>query len=238
MKMKLSVSETLGEIFAEYRVNAKQLVPLGFWFLVGPLILQVLGEGNLALTFAFLVVQLSATTIYRGVVVELIRRRREGGDAPGSMELVGSVLPIAAPMFIAATIHSFSIVIGFLLLIVPGVILITIWAVIAPAIVIERTGAIGSFKRSRALVRGNGMPVFGAILVVYVLVGASTLVAYGIIGAAIGGTLVPVVLGAIASAFITPLEGLLVVVLYYRLLAIESVSPAPEPPAELAPAES
>ena len=38
------------------------------------------------------------------------------------------------------------------LLIVPGLILLTIWAVIAPVIVVERSGVIDAFRRSRELV--------------------------------------------------------------------------------------
>ena len=61
--------------------------------------------------------------------------------------------------------------IGFMLLIVPGLILLTIWSVAAPVIVLSaRRWAL---RRSRELVRGNGWPVFGVILILLVLVGAA-----------------------------------------------------------------
>ena len=55
--------------------------------------------------------------------------------------------------------------IGFLLIIVPGLILITIWSVAAPVVVLERPGVFAALGRSRELVRGNGWQVFGVIFV-------------------------------------------------------------------------
>ena len=49
-------------------------------------------------------------------------------------------------------------------MIVPGLILITIWAVVAPSIVVEDKGVFEAFGRSRELVRGNGWKVFVAII--------------------------------------------------------------------------
>ena len=67
----------------------------------------------------------------------------------------------------------------------PGLILLTIWAVIAPAIVVEDKGVFEAFGRSRELVRGDGWQVFGAIMLAFLIVFAVGLVA-SIIGAAIG----------------------------------------------------
>ena len=61
--------------------------------------------------------------------------------------------------------------IGFILIIVPGLILITIWSVAAPVVVLENPGVFAALRRSRELVRGNGWQVFGVILVLYIVVG-------------------------------------------------------------------
>ena len=56
----------------------------------------------------------------------------------------------------AGILAGIAIGIGLLfLLFAPGLFLLTIWAVLAPVIVIERVGAIESFGRSRGLVRGE-----------------------------------------------------------------------------------
>ena len=59
------------------------------------------------------------------------------------------------------------ILVGFILLIVPGLFLLTIWAVVAPVTVLERPGIFAAFGRSRELVRGHGWTVFGALVLVF-----------------------------------------------------------------------
>jgi len=236
VNVKLSVRETLGEISAEYRAHARQLVPLGFWFVLGPILAQELGGDGVGISLAIYVFQLTVATLFRGVVVELLRSEREEDAAPGSAELVWSVLPVALPLTVVGLLSAIGLVVGFVLLVVPGVILMTIWAVVAPAVVIERAGVIGSFKRSAALVRGNGVPVFAVVLVVTLLLTLSGVLFYGLITAAIAGTLVPAVLAALAASILFPLEGLAVAVLYYRLLEIERSAPAEPADPEAVPA--
>ena len=57
------------------------------------------------------------------------------------------------------------IVLGTILLIVPGFILFTMWSVALPAAIVERTGVLRALARSRDLTRGRRWRVFGAILV-------------------------------------------------------------------------
>ena len=63
---------------------------------------------------------------------------------------------------------------GFLLLIVPGLFLITIWSVIAPVIVVEKTRVLEAFGRSRELVRGHGWTVFGIVIITALLSGIAS----------------------------------------------------------------
>jgi hypothetical protein len=57
---------------------------------------------------------------------------------------------------------------GALLLLVPGLMLMTMWWVAVPAAVVERTGVIESLKRSAELTKGYRWKVFGIIMVIYV----------------------------------------------------------------------
>jgi len=52
---------------------------------------------------------------------------------------------------------------------VPGLWLITIWAVIVPVIVLENAGVFASFGRSQQLARGNGWHVFGTLVLVFII---------------------------------------------------------------------
>ena len=82
---------------------------------------------------------------------------------------VSAATPYIWSVAAAAILAGIAITIGLILIIVPGLWLITIWAVIIPVIVIERTGALASFGRSRQLVRGHGWHVFGTLVLVFVI---------------------------------------------------------------------
>jgi hypothetical protein len=58
---------------------------------------------------------------------------------------------------------------AFLLLIVPGFVLMTRWAVAVPVAMLEDGGARDALRRSRAIVRGNGWNVFKVLFAVGVL---------------------------------------------------------------------
>src|SRR6185503_20950599 len=86
-------------------------------------------------------------------------------------------------------IAGIGIAIGMVLLVVPGLILATIWAVAIPSAVVERTGVFASLSRSVDLTRERRWRSFGAILVA----GLITIV----IAAVIGG--LAVVIGGVQS---------------------------------------
>ena len=58
-------------------------------------------------------------------------------------------------------------VLGFILLIIPGLILNTMWFVTVAACVVERTGAWTSMERSRELTEGYRWKVFGFVLLLF-----------------------------------------------------------------------
>jgi len=116
-------------------------------------------------------------------------------------------------------------VIGFILIIVPGLILITIWSVAAPVVVLERPGVFAALGRSRELVRGNGWQVFGVIFVLFFLV---LFVSSGIeIAADAAGTAAGLVARVIVGVLTGPFSALAAAVLYFELRKAGTAS-APE----------
>ena len=61
------------------------------------------------------------------------------------------------------------IVLGFALLIIPGLSLYTMWFVAVAACVVERTGAWTSMRRSRELTKGHRWKIFGVALLLILL---------------------------------------------------------------------
>jgi uncharacterized membrane protein len=106
---------------------------------------------------------------------------------------------------------------GFVLLVVPGLILLTIWAVFEPVIVLERPPGFQALGRSRDLVRGNGWRVFQVILILVVvadvLVGGITFVDRS------SATLIHLVVLIVLDTLAVPLSALASAVLYFDLSA-------------------
>jgi hypothetical protein len=59
---------------------------------------------------------------------------------------------------------------GFIALIIPGFILMVMWAVAVPACVVEKTGSVDSLTRSSELTKGNRWLIFAIILIVGIAV--------------------------------------------------------------------
>jgi hypothetical protein len=76
---------------------------------------------------------------------------------------------VLGPLILLGILAGIGIGIGIVLLIVPGLILLTLWALLAPVIVIERRTGTAAFGRSVELVRGNGFRVFGVIVVLIII---------------------------------------------------------------------
>jgi hypothetical protein len=98
-------------------------------------------------------------------------------------DCVATGLRFFLPVFAIALLASLGMILGLIILIVPGLILATMWAVIVPAEVVERTGVFGAFERSSDLTRDHRWAIF--------LLGLAL---------AIGSFLIPMVGFAIAGA--------------------------------------
>jgi len=239
MKNKLDVGGTLSEVFSIYRDNAGVLLPVAFWLFLVVAILDGLAGSNLALVLVASVVAVAAGTLYQGTVVNLVRDVQDGRRDFSAGELLNSAAPFILPLIGAGILAGIGIFFGLLLLIVPGLFLMTIWAVIAPVIVIEKSPVMKSFGRSRELVRGNGWPVFGAIVAAFLIVVVGGIVFAAIAEAIADGPLLRIVFSALASTITAPISALVAAVIYFHLRAIEGVAPvapavgdvdAPPPP--------
>jgi hypothetical protein len=221
MKNKLDVGNTLSEVFSIYGANAGVLLPVAFWLFLAVAILNGIAGSSLVLLLVASVAGIAAGTLYQGMVVNLVRDVQDGRRDFSAGELLSQATPFILPLIGAGILAGLAIGIGLIIFIVPGLVLLTIWAVIAPTIVVEKSPVMDSFGRSRALVRGNGWPVFGAIFVAFVIVIIGGIVFTAIAASIADGPLLRIVFSALASTITAPISALVAAVIYFRLRAIE-----------------
>jgi hypothetical protein len=149
--------------------------------------------------------------------------------------LIDEAMPFLGPLLGAGILAGIAITIGLALFIVPGLILLTIWAVLAPVIVIEKSKVMEAFGRSRELVRGNGWAVFGVIVVAFLIVGVTNAILSAIGSAIDDSAVLRILFSLVASSITAPVTALVAAVLYYRLRAAHGDVPAAPQPGEPAP---
>ena len=172
-------------------------------------------------------VSIIVSLFFTGAVVGLVRDIQDGRRDEGLGSLFRDVGPVFLPLLGVSILAGIGIAIGFVLLIIPGLILITIWAVVVPVCVLERPGVFASFGRSRDLVRGHGWPVFGALILAFLIS-----IGVGIVGGLIAAALPEagqVAVSWLLSAILMPFAALVSAVLYFRLRGADE--PAQEPAA-------
>lgn len=163
-------------------------------------------------------------------MVKLVQDVRDGRRDFTVGELFSHAAPFVGTLVLNGILAG--IAIGLVLIIVPGLILLTIWAVIAPSIVVEDRGVFEAFARSRELVRGHGWQVFGAIVLAFLIVFVVGLVA-SIVGAAIGNV-GKVILQTAASVATAPVAALVSSILFFDLGGGSGAPAASMPPASAA----
>ncbi len=92
------------------------------------------------------------------------------------------------PLLGLAIVAGVGTLLGYILLIVPGLILSVLWSVAAPAVVVEKRGVFESLQRSRDLTRGYRWSVFG-LIVIYAVLSSLIGLLIGGLSVATGGTL-------------------------------------------------
>lgn len=212
------ISEVLGGAWEVYeRIWRRSVVVAGLVFAVVSLADAFAARRNTSATaLVSIILSLVGGLLVQGALVEVVRDLHEGRE-PGTVgtyyartrDRLGTLLG-------ASILYGVGVVVGFVLLIVPGLIAVARWALIVPLVVIERLGVGEAFSRSSRLVKGRTGGVLVLVIVANLITGISALairIAFGFLpdfaAVWVGGT--------IASAIAVPYEAHVLTVLYYRL---------------------
>ena len=162
-------------------------------------------QGTYAILGSFYLVQTLLSLYAFGVVSEGTSRMLQNGSF-GLTPALKTGLVRFLPMLVSAVSFYVLFVIGFALLLVPGILVGAVYG-LAPALcVIERRGPFNSFSRSAALTRDNRWRCIGVTLLL--MVGPI------IVGSAIGGGL-GVALGPKNNAYASALANFFLLPIFY-----------------------
>jgi hypothetical protein len=216
MTDRLEVGTVIRRVFDIYVDQAPVLLPASavVFVITGIIASLLVAAGNGLAIIAFLI-SFVAGALFTGMIVELVADVQDGRRDHSAGQLLKAIGPVFNQLIVVAIIAAIAIGVGFTLIIVPGLILMTIWAVVAPVVVLERPGVFAAFGRSRELVRGNGWQTFGVVLLLSLLV---QLIAVAIDASAeSASTGVGIVVRVIVGVLVGPVSALAAAVLYFEL---------------------
>ena len=160
-----------------------------------------------------------------GALIKVVQDVESDGQLDAGVgELLGVVTSKLVPLFFLAIVVSILVYVGLIFLIIPGIFLALIWAVSAPAMVVEDEGVFGAMGRSSELTKGNRWRVLGLAIVVFLLymVVAAVIYLLALITPVLG------IIGGIAAIVILyPYVAIIVGVLYFRLVESQGGAAVP-----------
>jgi hypothetical protein len=150
------------------------------------------------------------------------------GTRPGLAEVAVRGLRVLPVVAAAVIVSGLGILLGFLALIVPGIVLALRWAVVAQVAAIENEGWIPALRGSATLTRGRYWHVFGVLLLTGLLAGGVAAAAQTIpLGSTSGAASVAV--GIAIRTITASFSALALSVLYFDLRARSGAAPLPRP---------
>jgi hypothetical protein len=220
----------LGEAWALYKAHWRHLLTISFAVYATVAVVGALLTAVLTWLGALIAALISIVALFwvQGLLVAAVEDIRDGRADLSLGETVKRVRPQLAAILVAGVLAGIGVFFGLLLLVVPGLILMTWWVLIIPVIVLERTSAGSSFGRSRELVRGFGWNVFGVIVLTILLLLALS-IALGVVLTPFADWLQNFVSNIVSGTLTAPFIALTWTLLYYRLR--DAKARTPETPA-------
>src|SRR5690242_18410653 len=214
------LSGVLGEAWALYRRHAPHFILISFVIYLVVAVINALLSWALGGVGAFIGVIFSVFGMFllQAALVKAVQDVRDGRVDLDLRATIAAALPYVGSVAVASILASIGIAIGFVLIIVPGLILLTFWSLIVPHIVIGGAGTFDSFGRSWRTVRGYAWNVFGTFIVVFLILIAVEIV-LSLIFAWLPYGWRSFTSALVSGAVVAPLLAAVVTLIYYRLTA-------------------
>ncbi len=224
------LSGVLGEAWELYKRHAAHFLPIAFVIYVAVAIITALL--SLAGTYGVLaggLFGLFGMFLVQAALVKAVQDVRDGRADLDLQATVRVALPYVGAVALASILASVGIWIGLLLLIVPGLILLTFWSLLVPWIVIGGAGPIDAFGRSWRTVRGFGWNVFGTYVLTFLILLLAEFV-ITLILVFLPGAARSFLANVISGTLIAPFIAAVVTLVYYRLTAAHGEPAEPGAP--------
>lgn len=209
----------LSEAWDLYRRFASHFLLIAFViYVITAILVALLSLAGVVGAILGAILSFAATYVVQASLIKAVQDVRDGRVDLDLSETVQAASPYILPVIGASILAGIGITIGFILLIVPGLILLTFWCLIIPFIVLGGSGVFASFGNSWRTVRGYAWRVFGTYVLVFLI-----LIAFSIVLGLILG-LLPVfvrsfVNNVVTGTLIAPFLALVATLIYYRLIA-------------------
>lgn len=112
---------------------------------------------------------LAAPALTQGALVELARRVHAGESDLAIRSIVSVALRRSVTLIAASITYGLGVLVGLLLLIVPGLLLAALWCLMVPLVMLEDCTTSEAAKRSSAIVRGSTASVLVALLIAFAI---------------------------------------------------------------------
>ena len=221
----MQAGTVIGKAWDMYKAHWRHLIPIAFvvYVLISLLILLLTSLGWLGAVLGFFV-SIAGVFWLQGALVLAVDDVRDGRADLSLSQTLDRVTPHLATLVAAGLLAGIAIAFGFILLIVPGLFLLTIWLLIVPAIMLENCGVSQSFGRSQDLVRGYGWSVFGVIVLTFLIFIGVGLV-FGILDSALDSAWLSFALNVVLQTITAPFLALAWTTTYYELRDLKGAEP-------------
>jgi len=225
-------SGVITEAWNLYKAHWRHLLSISFLVYLAVAIIGVLLVAILTWLGAILAVLVSLIALFwlQATLVKAVDDIRDGRADLSVGDTFQAARAHLAAVIVAGILAAIGIGIGFVLLIIPGLVLLTFWCVIVPTIVIEGKSAGESFGRSFDLVRGHFWRVLG-VIVLAVLIYFGFEIVLTLILSPFADWLKNFVSTIVSGTLTAPFFALVLTVLYFRLSAAKELAAAPAPTA-------
>ena len=194
-------------------------------YLITAVLVALLALAGVAGALLGAIISFAATYVVQASLIKAVQDVRDGRVDLDLSQTVRAAGPFILPVIGASLLAGIGVTIGFVLLIVPGFILLTFWCLIVPFIVLGGAGVFQSFGNSWRTVRGYAWRVFGTYVLVFLI-----LIAFAIVVGFILILLPPLWLRSFVNNLVTgtliaPFLALVATLIYYRLTAAHTGQP-------------